>query len=151
MLNDDVIALIKSYAGITSLDVADAVRELKREGITLNEFKMRDLAKFCFLLQHKYIKRQPGKVSYEWLKAESLPTDLHLLAFKLLGFNYKVDVKSFKFRVDAVPLNRAVWCFKLRRLYKKENGWCPFTLLELINSKSYKNQILENLFVRELF
>jgi hypothetical protein len=149
MLNDDVIALIKSYAGITALDVADAVRELQREGFTLSPFKMRDLSRLCFLLQHQFVKRQPGSVSYEWLKAESLQTDIHLLAFKLLGFNYAVG--PFKFRVEAVPLNRAVWCFKLRRLYKKENGWCPFTLLELINSKSYKKQILENLFVRELF
>jgi hypothetical protein len=150
MLNDDVLALIKSYSGITSLDVADAVRELKREGISIQPFKMRELSRLCFLLQYKFVKK-PGNVSYQWLKAESLQTDLHLLAFKLLGFNYAVDLASFKFRVDAVPLNRAVWGFKLRRLYKKEKGWCPFTLLELINSKSYKKQILEKLFVRELF
>jgi hypothetical protein len=149
MLNDDVIALIKSFAGITSLDVAEAVRELKREGITVKTFKLSELSKLCFLLQYKFVKKNPGRVSYEWLKAESLQADLHLLAFKLLGFNYAVG--PFKFRVDAVPLNRAVWCFKLRRMYKKEKGWCPFTLLEMIHSESYKKQILEMLFVRELF
>ena len=149
MLNDDVIALIKSFAGITSLDVADAVRELKREGIAVKPFKLRELSRLCFLLQYKFVKKQPGRVTYLWLKAESLQTDIHLLAFKLLGFNYAVG--PFKFRVDAMPLNRSVWCFKLRRMYKKEKGWCPFTLMELISSESYKKQILEMLFVRELF
>jgi len=157
MLNADVLAVIQSY-GLTSLDVADAVRELKREGVAVPTFKLRDLSKLCFIIQHKFLKRQPGKISYGSVQAglqyEFLEVDryVYLLAFKLLGFKYVVD-PSFKFRIEATPLTHSVWCLNLRRMYVKEYGWCPFTLMEIVQSNRAldKQKILEMRVIRPLF
>lgn len=155
MLNADVIAVIKSY-GLTSLDVADAVRELKREGVAVPTFKLRDLSKLCFIIQLKFLKKR-GSISYgcveTGLQYEFLEVDryVYLLAFKLLGFKYAVD-PSFKFRIEAMPLQHSVWCFNLRRRYVKEYGWCPYTLTEIVLSKTYdKQKILEMRVIRKLF
>ena len=156
MLNADVIAVIKSY-GLTSLDVADAVRELKREGVAVPTFKLRDLSKLCFIIRLKFIKKCPGNVSHGSVRAgleyEFLEVDryVYLLAFKLLGFKYAVD-PSFKFRIEAIPWNPSVWCLKLRVMYVKEYGWCPYTLMEIVQSKPYdKQKILEMRLIRNLF
>ena len=157
MLNEDVVALIQSYAGITSLDVADAVRELKREGVPMKHFKLRDLSKLCYIIKLKFIKKQPGSLSYGCVDAglqyDFLEVDryVYLLAFKLLGFKYSVD-PSYKFRIQALPLQHTVWCLNLRRMYVKEYGWCPYTLTEIVQSKPYdKQKILEMRLIRNLF
>lgn len=140
MLNSDVVAIIKSFAGITSLDVADAARQLKREGIWVGIFKLRDLSELCFLIHHKCEKKKwsSKKTMEKWSIRGGLPTNrykldrnTYLLAFKLLGYEYKVyeellDWGPFKgntrttFEIAGYTLPDLKWCKILKKMYEKE-------------------------------
>ena len=169
MLNDDVIAIIKSYAGITPLDVADAVRELKREGVVVETFKMRDLAKLCFIIQHKFEKKERNT---EWMVPKVIQAELkydfmdygrnlYLLAFKVLGFKYNLNVVlcphsnctclpfTIPFTIFGKRLSQFRWCKLLKRIYEKETGnYCQ--LMALRNSR-YRQTKMELRVMRPLF
>jgi hypothetical protein len=167
MLNSDVVALIRSFAGITSLDVADAVRQLKREGIYVPTFKMRDLAELCFLIHHKCEKKSikytlcgniRGEVGCFDRFRTCLDREHFLLAFKLLGYNYKVydqvlqlgdrSMTEKTFSVAMCSLPALKWGKTLQKLYGKkfENfRWMEFRHSSAEREK-YEKMVLRRLF-----
>jgi hypothetical protein len=169
-MNSDVIALIQSFAGITSLDVADAVRELKREGIHISSFKLRDLSELCFLIQHKCEKKKWSSTKCIWrsdIRGQvgchsrfwaCFERDHFLLAFKLLGYNYKVfdeilhiggrTVTERTFSVAGFPSSPLKWCKLLKQLYEKKHD--KIKLLSLRNSR-LRQEECEMLVLRRLF
>lgn len=126
MLNNDVISVIKSFAGITSLDVADAVRELRREGIRIGQFKIRQLSQLCFIIHHKY-KKKKTTLLWNQLRFEIgnhfefglLPLNLYLLAFKLLGYAYEINdpmASPQTFCIHGCAKSNTKWCKILKKL-----------------------------------
>jgi hypothetical protein len=163
MLNSDVIAMIKSFAGITCLDVADAVRELKREGIDVPSFKMRDLSELCFLIHHKCEKKSikytlRGNIRGEvgcFDRFRCLDRDHFLLAFKLLGYDYKIydqvlqlGITEKTFSVAMCPLPPVNWGKTLKKLYGKK--FENFSLMEFRHS-SLEREKYEKMVLRRLF
>ena len=122
-LNDDVVAIIKSYAGVTLLDVADAVRALRREGVhvTFALGEMRHFSKLCFMIKHKFVKEDElthHTVRNELQYEHRLPQNHYLLAFKVMGFDYKVHAEGFCIRAR---LNVEQWCADLKPMIERQD------------------------------
>ena len=159
MLNGDVISLIRSFAGITSLDVADAVRQLKRERIQIDffDFKMRDLSQLCFLIKHKFEKKKwnSKKCVHLWDIRSQVGTsfpfsrETFLVAFKLMGYDYKVydEIRPIginkgktqrTFSIAGSPMPTLKWCKILQKIYEKEHG--KMGLINLRYSRSEREK-----------
>jgi hypothetical protein len=159
MLNSDVLALIKSFTGITSLDVSDAVRQLKREGICIPNFKMRYLLELCFLIHHKFEKKKwttkKCKLQRANIRGEvgcqtyftSLDRNHFLLAFKLMGYDYKYDALT-TFSVAGSLLPPLKWCKLLKKKYDQHNKKVPLVKLRFSICEREK---CEMIMLRRLF
>jgi hypothetical protein len=122
-LNEDVVAIIKSYAGVTLLDVADAVRALHREGVhaTFARGEMRHFSKLCFMIKQKFAKEDElthRTVRNELQYEHRLSQTHYLLAFKVMGFDYKVDAEGFWIRAR---LNVEKWCDDLKPMIERQD------------------------------
>ncbi len=138
MLNADVILVIRSFAGTTALDVADAVRELKREGVAVAGFRMGALSKLCFFLKHRFAPQPRASSRWALVYLEythpfmDADCSVYLLAFKLLGYAYDygdciLPVQrnanhAPHFRIAARQLDRVEWYGQLLRLHEAECG-----------------------------
>ena len=115
MLNEDVISIIKEYAGITSLDIVNAFYELKR---TMNDDELNkcydkpNITKIRTLLEWIPILYKPSK-KYESGKFEK--HYLEMCLWQSLGYVSRNDtVIAFKLLFPMQIINGIAW-FQAKR------------------------------------